>query len=91
MTSHSVALASEIEVVRNSKGYQMTFVSVDASTQSIAFAIWDNELISWGSSVPTQRQEHILKGWCIGKDGGTTKACWRGTTSRHGNRKANLC
>ena len=54
----------------------MTFVSVDASTQSIAFAIWDNELISWGKVVFQHKDKSIYsKAGVIGKrTGALTKA-----------------
>ena len=49
----------------------MTFVSVDASTQSMAFAIWEDDLRAWGKIVYEHTSKNIYdKSGVIGKKSG---------------------
>ncbi len=49
----------------------MTFVSVDASTQSMAFAVWEDDLRAWGKIVYEHTSKNIYdKSGVIGKKSG---------------------
>ena len=51
----------------------MTFISVDSSTQSLAFAIWDKELEAYGKVVFEHKSKNIYdKAGVIGKRSGAS-------------------